>query len=151
MQLNTYLSFDGDCREAFETYQKILGGKIHALMPFGDNPGCESLGAADRDKIMHGCYELDGFLLMGTDGTEQHPHRPVQGAHVTLNLSDPEQAARIFKALSEGGRVEMPLQETFWALAYGILTDRFGVPWMINCVQAMGCVEGEERGGQAAA
>ncbi|ALN60426.1 VOC family protein [Lysobacter enzymogenes] len=150
MQLTTYLSFDGDCREAFETYQTILGGKIHALMPFGDNPGCEGLAAAEREKIMHGCYELDGFMLMGTDATEQYPYQGVKGAHVTLSLNDPEQAARIFKALAQGGKIEMPLQETFWALAYGILTDRFGVPWMVNCVQAMGCVDGEGHG-QAAA
>lgn len=150
MQLTTYLSFDGDCREAFETYQTILGGKIHALMPFGDNPGCEGLAAAEREKIMHGYYELDGFMLMGTDATEQYPYQGVKGAHVALSLNDPEQAARIFKALAQGGKIEMPLQETFWALAYGILTDRFGVPWMVNCVQAMGCVDGEGHG-QAAA
>ncbi|ROU08493.1 VOC family protein [Lysobacter enzymogenes] len=142
MQFTTYLSFDGDCREAFETYQAILGGKIHALMPFGDNPGCEGLAAAEREKIMHGCYELDGFMLMGTDATEQYPYQGVKGAHVALSLNDPEDAARIFKALAQGGKIEMPLQETFWALAYGILTDRFGVPWMVNCVQAMGCVDG---------
>lgn len=146
MQFTTYLSFDGDCRQAFEAYQRILGGTIHALMPFGDNPGCEGLAAADREKIMHGCYELDGFMLMGTDATEPYPYQGIKGAHVALNLDDPDEAARIFKALAEGGTVEMPLQETFWALAYGILTDRFGVPWMINCVQAMGCVDGEGRG-----
>ncbi|QQP95092.1 VOC family protein [Lysobacter enzymogenes] len=150
MQLNTYLSFDGDCRQAFETYQKILGGKIHALMPFGDNPGCESLAADEREKIMHGCYELDGFMLMGTDATAAYPYKPIVGAHVTLSLNDPEQAARVFKALAEGGKVEMPLQETFWALAYGIVTDRFGVPWMVNCVQAMGCVDGDGDGRAAA-
>ncbi|SDX94244.1 VOC family protein [Lysobacter enzymogenes] len=150
MQLNTYLSFNGDCKQAFETYQKILGGKIHALMPFADNPGCEHLSDAERGKIMHGCYELDGFMLMGTDATQACPYEAIKGAHVTLSLNDPEEAARIFKALAEGGKIEMPLQETFWALAYGILTDRFGVPWMLNCVQAMGCVEGQEHG-QAAA
>ncbi len=143
MQLNTYLSFDGDCRQAFEAYQRILGGKIHALMPFGENPQCEGISAQDREKIMHGCYELDGFLLMGTDATAQDPYQPIKGAHVTLNLSEPAEAERIFAALAEGGTVQMPLQETFWALRYGILTDRFGVPWMVNCVAEMGCVDSD--------
>lgn len=144
MQLVTYLSFNGDCRQAFEFYLKTLGGKILALMPFGDQAGCDGgeFDAADRDKIMHGCYELDGCMLMGTDATASHPYQGVVGAHVALMLNDPADAERIYAALSDGGSVQMPLQETFWALSYGIVTDRFGVPWMINCVRAgVGCPE----------
>lgn len=144
MQLVTYLSFDGDCRQAFEFYLATLGGKIHALMPFGDQAGCDGgeFDPADRDRIMHGCYELDGFFLMGTDATAQHPYRGVVGAHVALMLNDPAEAERIFNALADGGAVQMPLQETFWALSYGIVADRFGVPWMINCARAgIGCPE----------
>ncbi|MBW8808308.1 MAG: VOC family protein, partial [Lysobacter sp.] len=74
--------------------------------------------------------------------TAAHPYRGVVGAHVALMLSDPADAERIYAALADGGRVQMPLQETFWALSYGIVTDRFGVPWMINCVRAgIGCPE----------
>lgn len=144
MQLNTYLSFNGDCRQAFEFYFKTLGGKIHALMPFGDNPGCESLSQQEREKIMHGCYELDGFFLMGTDATSQYPYQGVNGAHVALTLGDADIARRVFEAFADGGKVQMPLQETFWAKAYGIVTDRFGVPWMINCVEHVGCVETDQ-------
>ena len=144
MQLVTYLSFDGDCRQAFEFYLKTLGGRILALMPFGDNAGCEgdAFAESDRDKIMHGCYELDGCMLMGTDATGAHPYRGIAGAQVALMLNDPADAGRIFAALADGGSVQMPLQETFWALSYGIVSDRFGVPWMINCVRAgIGCPE----------
>ncbi|MGH8082615.1 MAG: VOC family protein [Lysobacter sp.] len=144
MQLSTYLSFNGDCRQAFEFYQATLGGTIHALMPFGESPGCETLGADDREKIMHGCYELDGFMLMATDANAMYPYTGVNGAHVALSLSDADAARRIFDALSDRGNVQMPLQETFWAKAYGIVTDRFGVPWMINCVEEMGCVDKDQ-------
>lgn len=144
MQLTTYLSFDGDCRQAFEFYLKTLGGKIHALMALGEGPACEALSPQDQGKIMHGCYELDGFFLMGTDATEQYPYQAITGAHVALSLSDADTARRVFDAFADGGAVHMPLQETFWAKAYGIVVDRFGVPWMINCVEEMGCVETDQ-------
>lgn len=136
MQLTTYLSFDGDCRQAFEFYHATLGGKITDMMIFGDHPGCEGLTEQDRDKIMHARYELDGFALMGTDATHLYPYKGIAGAHVVVSLNDPAEAKRIYDALADGGKIEMPLQETFWALAYGIVSDRFGVPWMINCEQA---------------
>jgi len=136
MQLTTYLSFDGDCRQAFEFYRKTLGGKITDMMPFRDHPGCEGLTEQDQDKIMHARYELDGFALMGTDATVMYPYKGVSGAHVVVSLNDPAEAKRIYDAFADGGKIEMPLQETFWALSYGIVSDRFGVPWMINCEKA---------------
>ena len=136
MQLSTYLSFDGDCRQAFEFYARTLGGEVVALMTFADNPGCDEIGAEERDKIMHGCYRLGGFELMGTDATALYPYRGVNGAHVVLGLSEVAEAERIFAALADGGTVQMPLQQTFWAQRYGIVADRFGVPWMINCAEA---------------
>ncbi|MEO8011682.1 MAG: VOC family protein, partial [Dokdonella sp.] len=74
-----------------------------------------------------------GHRLMGTDGGCGMPHVPVKGAHVVVSLDTPEEAERIFAALSAGGRIEMPIQQTFWARRYGITVDRFGVPWMVNC------------------
>lgn len=135
-QLSTYLSFDGDCREAFEFYARTLGGEVVAMMTFADNPGCEEIGPEERNKVMHACYRLDGFELMGTDATALYPYRGVTGAHVALGLSDVAEAERIFAALADGGTVQMPLQQTFWAQRYGIVADRFGVPWMINCAEA---------------
>ncbi|MGA8261017.1 MAG: VOC family protein [Arenicellales bacterium] len=133
MQVNTYLSFDGDCREAFEFYEQCLGGKIQAMMTFGDGPGCNHVPAELHGRIMHGSIRLGEHFLMGTDGTPDHPYSGINGAHVVLSLPEPEEAERAFEALSEQGRVEMPIQETFWARRFGMTVDRFGVPWMVNC------------------
>ena len=136
MGFDTYLSFDGTCREALTFYAGLLGGRVIAMTRFGDVPGSCDGGAADvADRIMHGCLELDGRRLMGTDATPDHPYRGVQGAHVVLNVADAAEAERVFPALAAGGRTDMPLQETFWATRYGICVDRFGVPWMVNCAR----------------
>jgi PhnB protein len=149
---DTYLSFEGNCREAFTFYAELLGGRITAMLPFGDAPGCGGASPAP-DAIMHGCLELQGRRLMGadrgrssaaegrkpeaaTDATPDSPYRGVRGAQVVLNVPDAAEAERVYAALAEGGRIEMPLQETFWATRYGILVDRFGVPWMVNCERA---------------
>lgn len=136
MQLNTYLSFDGDCRQALETYAALIGGKVLAMMDFSEMPpqeGCE-LPAEVAGRIMHGCVDIGGHLLMGTDATPDHPYAGVSGSYVSVQTSDVAEAERIFGGLSEGARrIEMPLQPTFWARRYGSLVDRFGVPWMVNC------------------
>lgn len=136
MKLNTYLNFDGDCRAAFEFYAQLLGGNIAMMMSFADSPGCDGMPAQARDKIMHARLVVGDDLLMGTDATPEYPHQGINGAHVTINVGEPAEADRIFAALAEGGKVELPIQETFWAKRYGITVDRFGVPWMVNCEQA---------------
>jgi PhnB protein len=135
MELNTYLNFDGDCEAAFNYYAKHIGGKVTAMMKFGDSPMAEQIPAKFLDKIMHGCFDLDGRKLMGTDCTPDHPYQPIQCAHVVINVDDEKKAESIFKALADGGDVKMPLQETFWAKRYGMTVDRFGVPWMVNCAK----------------
>ncbi|MBC7990383.1 MAG: VOC family protein [Luteimonas sp.] len=136
MKLNTYLNFDGDCRAAFEFYAQLLGGKIAMMMSFAESPGCDGMPAQALDKIMHARLVIGDDLLMGTDATPEYPHQGINGAHVTINVGEPAEADRIFAALAEGGKVELPIQETFWAKRYGIAVDRFGVPWMVNCEQA---------------
>jgi PhnB protein len=136
MKLNTYLNFDGDCRAAFEFYAQLLGGDIVMMMPFGESPACDGMSPQALDKIMHARLVIGDDLLMGTDATPGYPHQGINGAHVTINVGEPAEADRIFAALAEGGKVELPIQETFWARRYGITVDRFGVPWMINCEQA---------------
>lgn len=133
MNLHTYLNFDGDCRQAFEFYEQCLGGAIMAMMTFGDAPACGDMPADSRDRIMHACLQLDNCMIMGTDATTAHPYPGVSGAHVVVNVHEPAEAERVFGALSENGRVEMPMQETFWARRFGMAVDRFGVPWMVNC------------------
>lgn len=137
MKLTTYLNFDGNAREAFEFYAGLLGGKIVAMMSYGDTPGCEDMPASERNKIMHARLEIGGDALMATDSTPQYPYQKIRCAYVVFDTDTSEDAERIFAALSAGGAVEMPMQETFWAKRYGITVDRFGVPWMINHAKPM--------------
>ncbi len=133
MRLNTYLSFDGNCREALEFYAAHVGGKITAMMTYGEMPGCEQMPAQTKTAIMHGCLDLGAVSIMGTDGSPGHEHENVRGAHLVLDVPTPAEAERLYAVLVEGGTVCMPIGPTFWAQRYGILIDRFGVPWMINC------------------
>jgi PhnB protein len=132
MKLHTYLSFNGNTRQAFEYYARHLGGNIMAMLTFGENPACESLPDS-RDLIMHAIIDIGGHLVMGTDATPDRPYEGVRGAHVVIHTQDPAEADKLFAALADGGQVALPIQETFWAKRYGILVDRFGVPWMVNC------------------
>jgi PhnB protein len=136
MQLNPYLSFNGQCEEAFRFYERCLGGKIIAMMAFKDTPMADKAPADWRGKIAHARLQLGNQLLMGSDGTADHYQKP-QGMTVALNIDDPVVAERVFHALAEGGTTQMPIQETFWARHFGLATDRFGTPWMVNCEKPM--------------
>lgn len=133
MQLHTYFMFDGDCREAFEFYQRCLGAEIKAMMAWKDGPNAQEMPAEQQDRIMHACLDLNGHMLMGTDSPPGSPYEGVRDAHVVLAVPDPGEAERVFGELSRGGKVEMPMAETFWAQRFGTAVDRFGVPWMVNC------------------
>jgi PhnB protein len=132
MKLHTYLSFNGNCAQAFNFYAELFGGKIHALMTFGDSPMAAQCGADAKALIMHGCVEVLGHQLMGTDATPDHPYQGVTGHHIVVDVGSDDEAQRIFDALAAGGRIDMPLAETFWARRYGMLVDRFGIAWMVN-------------------
>ncbi len=103
------------------------------MMSWGEAPFSDEVAPAIHDRIMHACLTLGDHALMGTDATEQHPYDPVKGACVVINIPDTDEAERVFRALSEGGDVTMPMEEIFWARRFGMTTDRYGVPWMINC------------------
>jgi PhnB protein len=135
MQLNPYLLFNGRCEEAFKFYAQCLGGKIEAMLPHAGTPAEKHSPPEWRDKILHAAMSVDGELLMGSDAPPQHYEQP-KGFSVSLQLKDPVAAERIFNALVEQGIVKMPFQETFWAQRFGMLVDRFGIPWMINCEKA---------------
>lgn len=144
MKFNPYLNFDGNCREAFDFYAKTLGGEIMFSMTFADMPeeeqDGEACGGAEMpegmdDKIMHVSMEVGNITLMGSDAPGEYV-KP-QGMHVAINLDTPEEAERVYKALSEGGEIIMPIQETFWAQRFAMFTDRFGTPWMIDCDKPM--------------
>lgn len=133
MKINAYLTFDGQCEAAFTFYAQCLGGTLEAMFTFGDTPAAGDVPEGLRDKIMHARLVVGDQVLMASDNHPVHPYEGIKGCSVSLNVDSIAEAERIFSALGEQGRVEMPLQQTFWAVRFGMLVDRFGVPWMINC------------------
>jgi PhnB protein len=133
MKLNSYLSFDGQCKAAFKFYEKCFGGTIVAMFSFGETPASEHVPAEFRDRIMHARLEVGDQALMGSDAVPEHPYEGIRGCYVSVNVEATAEAERIFAALAENGTVQMPIGETFWAARFGMLVDRFGVPWMVNC------------------
>jgi len=132
MQLNPYLTFNGQCEAAFKFYEKVLGGKIEAMMTFGSSPMAEQTQPGWRNKIMHARMSVSGKTLMASDAPPDR-YEAMKGFMVTLGIDDPGEAERIFRALSEKGTIQMPIQKTFWAERFGMLVDQFGTPWMVNC------------------
>lgn len=150
MQVNAYLNFNGNCAAALDFYARHLGGKVEHKMTWGEAPpmgGGESGGSEPgdqtgcagpalpkdwNDKIIHARMTLGNAIIMVSD-TPPGQFRPAQGIEMTLNVDAPAEAERLFSALSDGGTVKMPLMETFWAEKFGAVTDRFGIPWLINC------------------
>ena len=136
MQVNAYLNFNGQCEEAFQFYAKVLGGRIEGNFRYSGTPMAGQVPAEWQDKIMHTALILNnGGTVLGADVPPGH-FQPAQGFSMSLVMPDAQQAERIFHALAEGGNVMMPIQQTFWSPRFGLLTDRFGIPWMINCEAA---------------
>jgi PhnB protein len=132
MQIDTYLSFSGTCEEAFQLYAKVLGGNIEFTMTYGDSA---MAGQAPPDwgkKIAHTRLRAGGKTLLGSDNMPGHYSKPA-GFSVSVSVATPEEAERIFQGLSENASVKMPMQKTFWSERFGMLIDKFGTPWMINC------------------
>ena len=132
MRLNPYLIFNGQCEAAFKFYEKCLGGKIEMMMTHGDSPLAEQTPPGWRKKILHATLTVGDHVLSGGDAPPGQYQKP-QGFEVQLNVDAAAEAERIFDALADKGVVQMALQETFWALRFGMLVDQFGTPWMINC------------------
>ena len=135
MKLNPYLNFPGNCAAAFQFYEQYLDGKITMTITFADSPLADEVPPEWRGKILHTRMMVGDVALMGGDELPEDYIAP-QGFNVTLNVEQAADAERIFAALSESGTVTVPLQKTFWAVRYGMLTDQFGIPWMINCERA---------------
>jgi PhnB protein len=132
MQLNPHLAFDGQCEAAFKFYEECLGGKIVTMLTYEDSPLAEQVPQAWRKKILHATLALGDFRLTGADAPPGQYQKP-QGFSILLNVGDATDADRIFASLSRKGEVQMPLEETFWALRFGMPVDQFGIPWMIQC------------------
>lgn len=135
MQLVAYLAFDGNCREAFAFYEKALGGAIVMMMDHTAPPIVDQVPPEWGSRIMHARLQIGDAVLMGGDAPPDTYKTPT-GFSVALQTKDAAEADRVFQALSEGATVTMPIGETFWSPRFGMLTDRFGVPWMINCEPA---------------
>jgi PhnB protein len=137
MQVNPYLAFDGRCAAALQFYERAIGARTEYQMTYGSSPMAEHVPAEWRDKIMHASVTIGGqMVLMGADAPPDRYKAP-QGITVSLGIADPAEADRVFAALAEGGTITMPIQETFWALRFGMVTDQFGIPWMVNCGKPM--------------
>ena len=135
MRVNAYLYFDGRCEAAFAFYAERLGGRIVMMTKFGDTPMAAHMPPEWSDKIVHARMELGDGVLMGSDPPPDSYEAP-KGFSVSLGVGDVAEAERVFHALAEGGDVRMPIQKTFWAARFGMLVDKFGVPWMVNCDEA---------------
>ncbi len=130
MQVKPYLQFDGRCEEALEFYKSALGAKVETLMRFKECPDCKEMPEGTGDKVMHACFRIGDSQIMASDGyCKGKPD--FQGFSLTIEARDKAEADRLFKALESGGKVQMPLTETFFSPSFGMLADRFGVSWMI--------------------
>ncbi len=130
-QLHAYLTFDGNCADAMRFYERTLGGTLE-LMTFGQSPMATQAPPGSADRVMHSRLSFDGNTLMASDSMPGQPHQGMHGFSLSLSFESVAAAKAAYDALAEGGRVTMPLEKTFWAEAFGMLLDRFGVPWMIN-------------------
>lgn len=133
MQLNPYLNFNGQCEVAFKFYEQCLGGEITVMLTYGSSPMAEQTPPEWREKIMHARLAVGDEVLMGSDSPPGQQYEAIKGISVALNVNDPAEAERVFSALAENGTIQMRIQSTFWAARFGMLTDQFGVPWMVNC------------------
>jgi PhnB protein len=132
MELTPYIMFNGNCEEALQFYAKAFDGEIRNLNYFEGSP-VEHM-AVEKKQVLHAHFVAKGLLLMASDSGQGGPEAVRSGmVHLSINFDDAAQEEKIFGALEEGGKVTMPLQDTFWGARFGMLTDRFGVNWMFNC------------------
>ena len=136
MKINPYLNFNGNCGEAFQFYAKVLNGKNLHVMKFGDMPPGMNVAENEKNFVAHARFTAGDTTIMGSDAPGGRYNKP-QGYAVNIGVDTPEEADRIFAALADGGNVGMPIAETFWAKRFGMVTDRFGTHWMVNCEKPM--------------
>ncbi len=130
MQICPYLSFDGNCADALRYYARIFGGQPE-MQTYGESPMAGEFPKEAHGRVMHGSIQVGGAPLMASDvppGTYQSP----RGISVTVQVETNAEGTRVFDALADGGKVTMPFEKTFWSEGFGMVTDRFGTPWMVN-------------------
>lgn len=129
-QLSVYLSFPGNCEEAINFYKDCLSGEIVSLQRFGDTP--VDSPEEHKQKVMHAEFRAGDIFFMASDGRPDEALTPGDMIHLSINLTDAAEQEAIFSKLSAGGRVDMPLEDTFWGARFGMLTDKYGIRWMLN-------------------
>lgn len=130
MKISPYITLKGNCKEALEFYQGALGAKLVYSQTFGDSP---MPSAGVEDKILHATLDVEGSILMMSDDPSPGPGAESGNISLTIGLTDPARAEELFGKLAAGGMVLMALEKTFWAEKFGLVKDKFGVLWMINC------------------
>jgi PhnB protein len=133
--IQPYLMFGGRCEEALEFYRSALGAQVDMLMRFSESPDPTPPGMLPpgfENKVMHASFRIAGNVIMASDGCEVGTQ--FKGFSLSISVATEAEADRYFTALSDGGQVQMPLTKTFWSPRFGMLTDRFGIAWMINVV-----------------
>jgi PhnB protein len=136
MKLNPYLTFHGNARTAFEFYAQVLRGQIVMMLTNGETPMRDQCSPGGLDRIAHTRLVIGDQVLMASDAPEGMTCE-TQGMMVSLNVDTPGEAERIYNELSAGGKITMALAETFWSQAFAMFTDKFGIPWMVNCEKPM--------------
>ena len=144
MNVSAYLHFDGRCREAFGFYERCLGAKPGPMFPYAGSPMADTVPSDWQGKVMHASVTLGSQVLMGADLVPGQYESP-KGFTLSINLQDAADADRIFADLANGGRVVLPLEKTFWAERFGMVVDRFGIPWLINCEPSAEAARGTSR------
>ena len=132
MQVNPYLFYNGNCEAALKFYQKVLNAEIEAILPYENGGEGMQIPPGWEKKIMHAKITVDGEVMMASDAYPGHFQQP-QGFAVSLQVEEPADAERRFKALAEGGNITMPFAKTFFSKGFGMCVDQFGIPWMVNC------------------
>ena len=132
MQVTPYLRFNGQCEAAFKFYEQCLGGRLGAVFRSAGTPLADHVPADWQDKVMHSSVTVGEQVLMGGDVAPDRYEEP-KGFSLSLQIKSTTEAERIFHELGKGGKVDVPLERTFWAARFGVLVDRFGIPWLINC------------------
>jgi PhnB protein len=132
--VNPYLSFNGQCEAAFKFYEKCLGGSGLSFHKYAGSPMSGQVPAEWQDKVMHATLLLGNTALMGADAPPNYFREP-QGFSISVSIDQPEDADTVFAALAEGGKIMMPIAKTFWSARFGMLIDKFGIPWMVNSNQ----------------
>jgi len=132
MDISPYLTFKGECEAAFRFYEQCLGGKLGEIFRYEGSPLADQAPPDWRNKVMHTSLTVGRQVLMGADIAPDRYEEP-KGVSLSIQLNDTAAAERIFRELSANGRIVMPLEKTFWAARFGVVADRFGISWLINC------------------